>query len=1102
MKKQYSYLLSTLIILLLFSSHYSYSQNIFSRVFTVQDGLAQSQVFSLCQDNKGYIWIGTVGGGINIYNGVQFKNITKDDSLAGNTVYSIIQDKNGDIWAGTDKGLSKISGKKITNYTTKDGLPDNSVWKVFQDHNGTIWAGTNKGIASINNNKVTVFNKSTEISQSTIYTIFEDKAFNLWLGTKLNGVFKITEDKVVNLTKNNGLSSNTVFTINQDNKNNILIGTLYGLNILLKDTTLTLFTSESFTSSLINIDNSITLSTYRGWSFEYNYNSNNIFPSCTPKQNLKFNSIRVIIKDLENNLWVGTENGLILIPLTAFKNWNTSSKLHNNNVFSIFNGYQKDELWIGCLGGGVSNYRTNEPLGKNFYNFGTFRSESSIKDNEIRKRNKQQILKEVRKALIGSNVLSIVKDNNNRTWFGTWSGLSIFNINDSTFTHITNDTADKKFYGVTINNKLSNKFFNCLTLDNSGNIWGGTMAGVVVFSDTSIIENNSELNKLNKISVYSIFQDNNNSYWISTQEGLFVYNGITLKHFTEKDNFIVSQINSVTQDKQNNYWIASKEGIYCYNNKTFEKIDKSKGLTSNNIYLIIIDKTGDYLFIGTNQGLDRLNLKVYNTNRKIELKHYGKLEGFMGLECNRNACYLDSIGRIWFGTVDGVTMYDPEKDVLNTRKPDTYITSILYDFNKEDWSKYSNGIDAKSGLPINIVLPYDINNITFNFAANSLSTPEKVLYKYMMEGIDTSWSPAMSINYANFPALPPGKYTFKVKACNNDGVWNEVPVTYSFEINPPWYLSMWFIIPAIIVIIILIFLFIKYREAALRKDKIRLEKTVRERTTEVVKQKEIVEQKNKDITDSINYAKNIQEALLPTRAEIAKYFPESFLLYKPRDIVSGDFYWISNRENKTYLAIADCTGHGVPGAFMSMLGIAFLDEVIGIHPNISSNELLNQLRENVILSLRQTGQDGQSKDGMDICLIVVDWEKKELEFSGANNPLYFIRNNFLTEYKGDKMPIGVHINKQPFSCERIQFSAGDSVYMFSDGYADQFGGPHGKKFKYKSLKELLIKITSQPMKEQGRILDKTIIEWCGDNPQLDDIIVAGIHFGKETMKIS
>jgi len=468
-------------------------------------------------------------------------------------------------------------------------------------------------------------------------------------------------------------------------------------------------------------------------------------------------------------------------------------------------------------------------------------------------------------------------------------------------------------------------------------------------------------------------------------------------------------------------------------------------------------------------------------------------------------------------------MYNPELDKINTVKPITYITNILYNFQEFDWSQYSSGTDTITGLPIDLVLPYNINHITFQYSANSLNAPEKVRYKYMMQGVDDNWSPPMPKSEFDFPTLPPGKYTFKIKACNNDGIWNEVPTTFSFEISPPWYLTWYAIVSFVIIILILIFIYIKYREASLRRDKFRLEKTVKERTIEVVKQKEIVEQKNKDITDSINYAKNIQEAVLPTKEEITKHFPESFLLYKPRDIVSGDFYWISYRNNKTYFAIADCTGHGVPGAFMSMLGIAFLDEIIGINDSISANNMLNQLRENVILSLRQTGKEGEAKDGMDISLIIFDNEKQEIEFAGANNPIYIVRGGQnlkevenltgfetrghaplllgLEELKGDNMPIGVHIKQQPFNSQTVKINNGDSIYMFSDGYADQFGGPKGKKFKYKQLKELLLKINGLSMQEQKLILNNTILDWRGKNPQIDDIILSGIYFGKETLKI-
>ncbi len=257
----------------------------------------------------------------------------------------------------------------------------------------------------------------------------------------------------------------------------------------------------------------------------------------------------------------------------------------------------------------------------------------------------------------------------------------------------------------------------------------------------------------------------------------------------------------------------------------------------------------------------------------------------------------------------------------------------------------------------------------------------------------------------------------------------------------------------------------------------------------------------KDITDSINYAKSIQRALLPKNNEIKSLFPESFVLFKPRDIVSGDFYWLAHREKKTYFALADCTGHGVPGGFMSMLGVAYLDEIIGANPSINADNLLNTLRHNIIVSLHHSDEMSQSKDGMDISLIIVDWDKNEIEFAGAYSSLYLIRNKQLNEFKGDKMPIGLHIRNHPFKMQIIPFLKGDSFYLFTDGYVDQFGGPKNKKFKHKSLKNLLLKIAHLPMSEQYETLDKNIEEWKGESSQVDDITMAGIHFGDKTLEL-
>ncbi len=483
---------------------------------------------------------------------------------------------------------------------------------------------------------------------------------------------------------------------------------------------------------------------------------------------------------------------------------------------------------------------------------------------------------------------------------------------------------------------------------------------------------------------------------------------------------------------------------------------------SNNVLLLTLDDN-NYLYVGTDKGLNRINLTKFNESSELEIKDYSNLEGFIGKECNLNAVCKDREGKLWFGTIKGATVFNPKMDKENRSEPLTHIKSLRHEFKDFDWSPYCDSIDQATQLPINLTLPYTIHHLNFEFGATSLSIPEKVRYQYMLEPLDKDWSPQLRKTNADYPTLREGIYTFKVRACNNDGVWNETPTTFQFTINPPFYRTWFFYITVLVLLIASIVFFVKSREAHLKRDKLILERTVKERTEEVMHQKDLVEKKNKDITDSINYAKNIQEAILPKLANIEKVFPDSFVLFKPRDIVSGDFYWMEHKEKRTFIAAADCTGHGVPGAFMSMLGNAFLDEIVNNNPeNIKASEVLNLLRDNVIDSLHQTGGEGESKDGMDIALCIIDWEAKKLEYAGANNPLYLLRNNVLNEIKGDKMPIGYHIRKEPYKNHELDVFVGDTLYIFSDGFADQFGGPNGKNSSIKTSSSYLLRSTQNP----------------------------------------
>ena len=263
---------------------------------------------------------------------------------------------------------------------------------------------------------------------------------------------------------------------------------------------------------------------------------------------------------------------------------------------------------------------------------------------------------------------------------------------------------------------------------------------------------------------------------------------------------------------------------------------------------------------------------------------------------------------------------------------------------------------------------------------------------------------------------------------------------------------------------------------------------------ELLKQKDEISRQKKEIIESLEYACLIQTALLPQPSLLQKTFHDSFILYLPKDIISGDFYWISEKQECILFAAVDCTGHGVPGALMSILGITSLNEIVSEIDNLKANRILNQLREKIMKSLHQTGQGGESKDGMDISFCIFNRKTKELQYSGANNPLYYIRKNILYEIKPDKMPIGVSgIEEKSFRNNFVKMKKGDVLYTFSDGFPDQFGGPRGKKFKYKPFKDLLLEIHNKNMKEQKEILLSAFNDWKKDFEQVDDILIIGIR---------
>lgn len=386
--------------------------------------------------------------------------------------------------------------------------------------------------------------------------------------------------------------------------------------------------------------------------------------------------------------------------------------------------------------------------------------------------------------------------------------------------------------------------------------------------------------------------------------------------------------------------------------------------------------------------------------------------------------------------------------------------------------------------------------IRFVLGATSYKNPQETRYQIWLENYDTDWGNWQRENYREYVGLPAGTYRFHVRAMNAYGKISH-EVIYTFELKEPWYLRWWmFLIYALSGggLVYAIFLFAEYRS---KKEKLILEEKVIQRTAQVMEQKEALERQNQAITDSIQYAKRIQQAILPENEYIAATFPKSFVYYRPREIVSGDFYWVFKKKDCGIVAVVDCTGHGVPGAFMSVLGNSLLDQIVKDHDEYQPAQILNQLNEAVITALKQKTDHSDLLDGMDIALLSFFPANNQVIFAGANRPMIRIRGGELLEVKGDRRSIGGRQQLSPtnsFTQHSFDLQAGDRFYLYTDGIPDQFGGPNKQKFFNKRLIEFIRQIQPHPINEQEYDWDTILTEWKGNYRQTDDMLMIGIEW--------
>lgn len=543
------------------------------------------------------------------------------------------------------------------------------------------------------------------------------------------------------------------------------------------------------------------------------------------------------------------------------------------------------------------------------------------------------------------------------------------------------------------------------------------------------------------------------------------------------------QIHSFSPHTDGNLWLCTSKGLYYFNldTETCEEWNTKIGLNPNDEVVHMIWDNKKYYWLGGDKQIIRFDPKTNQTFRFNS--QLGMKAGTF--DVNIAPC-IDQSGRIYFATVKGLLIIQPDQIKTPEKQPVLFLSSLVVKDDTLDLKRLENFIAGKT------IFEHNQNFLYLEFASNEAYSPVPSHFYYRLIGLDSTWQNNGTSNIVRYNSLSHGKYLLEVKCVNAFGIQSQV-LQVPFEIKRPYWKAWWFFVIIAALLVFIITLLIRVRERALRKKQEELERKVEERTAEVVEQKEIIEEKNRELTDSIYYAQRIQQSILPDQDQLSKQLSEHFIYFKPKDIVSGDFYWYAAHHDSVLVAVVDCTGHGVPGGFMSMLGSGLLNQIVNEELKLEPAEILNHLRERVILALKQTGAEGENRDGMDVSLCRIIKSTGTLQFAGANNSLYLVRNGELQELKADKQPIGIHVGERiPFTQHEVKLQPNDHLYMSSDGYADQFGGPKGKKFKTSNFEKLLLQISNFAMPEQCRQIDQIFNDWKSDYEQLDDICVVGI----------
>ncbi len=1031
-----------------------------------------------------------------------FRHYNSENGLDHEYIYGLGQDADGALLIATGEGVTGFDGHRF--YSVYNGeRNDQFVTSILYDSGNTLWLGLQQnGIIRIKKGLTEQLRDSLLIN-TKITALTEGNDGEVWIGTSNAGLWKTKgHSGLIQVFAEPGDISTIAFCAN----GNLLAGSTQGLFVVKTSgenfavNKVKQFSSDLITQITNEENGQCWILSSRGLSqIKFTESGVRILKGPATFSALGIQDAQCFGIDQQGSLWVGTaESGVLKLEFDDTNNFIYSTFLGKNNGFAaehirhIFRD-REDNLWFGSFGQGLIQkpqlrfvfYQAPEPVGNTAITAVYPVNDTSIwlaSRSGISHFNKTQNIFRTFPQLSHLHVSSISLYEET-LWIGTFDqGLFTFSP----------ATGDLSGFSSKEMPTLENVNYVC---HSENKMYVCSNSGLYIFNhktgqhehlrtDEGLLHNN----------VKYVFPDSKGRLWVASHGAPPYYIYQRKAHsFRQIPGLRTFNINSYTQDEKGNIWIGTEgDGAFFFDDSTFTQYNIQEGLLTDYCSGIVVNRNGS-VWITHRGGLSEKKAD------RVSFRNFTRKKGLLYTDNTRNSAARDKEGNLWFGTTEGLILYDASHLQGAGKVPETRITRLFID--QEEFTPGTTIRKDFGHYPVRV-----------EFISIALADPAATTYRFRLLSGDTSWR-STDEEYVEFPQLSDGHYTFEVAALNDhSGQYDPTPASITFIIKEPVWRTAWFYLTLLLLVIIITYLIVRIRTRSFRQRQVLLELKVKQKTfllqrekDAVVAIKQVVEQKNKDITDSINYAKKIQDSILPPDEKLRQLFGEEhFVFFRPKDIVSGDIYWAAslkvNDNNKTPLALAavvDCTGHGVPGAFLSIMANDFLRQSI-IDPQVNRpDHILNFLNEKISSHLNQS-ESSQLRDGMDIALVGIDHEKRILYFSGANNPIYIYRKTGDTWDQiiltATKQPIGmVSEETVKFACREFRLLPGDIIYLFSDGYADQFGGENNKKFTYKRFREALTEACEMPFFQQKNFMAARFDEWKLQEPQTDDVCVMGIR---------